>query len=819
MPVEIIGNIEITRFGGGVTDWANANIGDPCTITIPVVVKEYAKDSATNQFIYNYTGGSVAGSYLLYSPVGAFTNFFIGDSIERKTTVDPNIVVSTANIVAKYSNYLIQLDADLTLGGGNDQYSGGDEILNITTQIKAFKYNWNWIENYEAKNYISKIDGSTHLLEAEGLDCTVTSPIDMIFAGSSKAYQTGDCTIQGAGLDTTLIYGQKFTIIHNTRITPLMLSTWVANAKLGISPSMYLNTASPKFIYKIAAYYEESNPNRVISSEFFSTLGNCGFYNENQNTGLTNYFIDDIVYTSSSAVVIDGIELGTNNTTFDITLKNTVDTPFTLNTTELSITFFKVAELDTENKVSTRNMNENYVIDTCNMLTDAADNDGETFGTGFQVFENVSATFVSSSEITISGTINFGADALTVLNEMSVAQYMMYITVRDIANVTVSDDLVNVATPITEFFIDNTDPDMLILDALVFTEHPYTDYTSGELKLNTYIKDEIFASARIFIDKTGRPEEILIKSIVNKVVAYNTVNGHEFTLDSYVQDMQDTLAFPILPDGTQALNLNIARPFNIPDAELYKKFIILQRNTSLDSTNQYCYEVNFPMIMRWEYFLALAGVDSHFYDNTQMFNGYNNNWSRFDADANWKIKYVLQFNMTKDGLPLQYEFGNDIGVKTYDINPSISIETFVNSTSTPLINGSTNLVCGYDDTLVRVTYTFSAPPTPSDYCVYIDIEAHERNGIPDKYSLSSDFDRSTIYNILKSTDASGMVTMSASGNDLIAECLVDKTKITGITKFLISQRIYLLSGSLVARKITEGGDFKITEGSDDKIIE
>ena len=63
----------------------------------------------------------------------------------------------------------------------------------------------------------------------------------MEFQGA-KPYQTGSAIIVMMGLNTTTIYGQKFKIIHYTKVTPLFLTDQYTDLENGINPVYFQNT-------------------------------------------------------------------------------------------------------------------------------------------------------------------------------------------------------------------------------------------------------------------------------------------------------------------------------------------------------------------------------------------------------------------------------------------------------------------------------------------------------------------------------------------------------------------------------------------------
>ena len=93
----------------------------------------------------------------------------------------------------------------------------------------------------------------------------------------------------------------------------------------------------------------------------------------------------------------------------------------------------------------------------------------------------------------------------------------------------------------------------------------------------------------------------------------------------------------------------------------------------------------------------------------------------------------------------------------------------------------------------------------------IGIEVFEEGGISQKSRLSSKWvtDGDTI---LKSSDSSGKVVLSLTGNVVKGVCLIDKNKIdTSKQKFSIMARIYELE-TPTGKNFMDGDDFNFMDG-------
>jgi len=341
------------------TDWLLANVGDDIIIELDISVKTYVLNSTQNQWILNNTDGYLATAGTIWITGGDFSKFEVGDVI-RWSNYTMNLYVGSATIVEKLSDSEIRISNNIV--GWVPNQAGTQDVISIERQIKSLNYQWNFIENNESVNYFSKVDGTEHLATITNLNAAgAGTNKPMTFIGA-KSYQIGSITVDEVALNTSPIYESKFKIKHTTKITPIMLAEQWDDILNETAPDYFFNLNCLKSVFAIEARYDLTNPNDVQSINKDDILGNTGWFNENFNTKLTNYYISDLVFKDNANITIQAPQLLDNNpTSFSFKLKNTTSTPFSNGNTKVVLNFCKAPNDATEYQNNGRDMRHNFV--------------------------------------------------------------------------------------------------------------------------------------------------------------------------------------------------------------------------------------------------------------------------------------------------------------------------------------------------------------------------------------------------------------------------------------------------------------------------
>jgi hypothetical protein len=775
------------------TDWLLANRKDKIVATIDFEVKTVAISSTSNPFIIKNTDGYL-GTHWVTSNNNDFADFRVGDTViiyDRSTAS----VTATTDIIEKLSDNEVRMTLATSPYGLNTETATVN--IYVTTPITAVRFKWNLIENNEPTNYLSRLTGQLQEAIIEEKLANDTSTTTMLLMGG-KEWQNGTVQIKGVSIGSTGEYVSKYQLIH---------TFFVENFDIFNDDfDRYLNGNCLKYIYDITALYEFTNPNRLQQTISDEVLGNVGNYDENFNNRPTNYSISSVVYTDATPQTIDAVELTSGETDFVVTIQNTTDTPFSNNNTKFVLHFGRVPDaIDYTN--TGENIDATFWNDRVVQTVGSAAVNGINFGTATQIFKDVTATFVSTSEITIQGKIALATD---IVNDLPFG-YEFSVAIQKHTLQTADADKVTLLIDRSEFYQNVTDLNMIIFERNGYIIHPNNSDAALNTTPTTFRYDEGVGYCLFYIDRlTRETDDISITSFNCNLKAKNSVSNADFILEQFTFNSQN---LPIV-NGHQFISSSTPRPFKIPNTEI-RKNIVINRRDDLDTATKIYYEMYYPFMIRWEYWVALANVNGAFFNQSEPNNGFNQNWFRYDDLTNWNIFFEFDIKATKNGEPQRYQDSFQVEVKDYLSNPDWINETIKIRKKSDDSDVSPYLLA-YEDCYAHATFESSSLTfaNTDDLVVVFSIEQFEQGGVNGRDRASSR------YAIESSSIFTGSVALSLSGGGTVVEAKVDIdiAKLAALEgDFTIVPRIYYPAP--VMEDYKQFADYEFFEFEDNIIYE
>lgn len=766
-------------------NWALANVGEQIVIEHDISIKEYALSSTNNPWVFNNDDGYIVTAGQPWITGGDFSKFNVGNTI--------NYFISgtsyyTLTIVEKLSNTEIRVGSNPA--GWAPNTAGTTNIISLATPVTALSYKWNFIENDEATNYYSKVDGSIQIATINGLNpAGAGTNKPMAFLGTLP-YQLGSIVVDEVSLVLTPVYSSNFKIRHTTRITPVMLAEQWDDIQADIKPSYFFNLACLKSVFFFEARYNLSDPNNIQTLESDTTLGNTGWFNENFNTGLTNYYSENLVYTNSvSGIVSPKAELSLNESLFSFDVRNTIDNPFVAGSTKLVLNFCKAPNDATEYQLNGRDLKHNFVWESALLTvqtTPTAINGDNYSDLKIRSLSNLKATFVRSSKITITGKLDFDQLGIDIFNESNEPRYMFWVSIQDHTKVGAVADRTNLLIDKAPFFFKSDFPNLITFNSSLLN-HYTSDLANQVSTQNTFSEDELVA----FSVATITPDPLVASVVLNKatfrIVAQNLINPLiKFTLES------KTLQLPNdnIVSGYQYFDIKIPKNIRIPSTEI-RKNIIAKRSTGLT------YNLLYPYLNRWEYWEKLLNVNPYFFNTLLPNNGFNHDWVKYDVVSNWLLRFEVEISARVNNVPATYIDSYGYYTKNRNlVSSSISatIKTYDSVTLTQLVDSvPKNYILGYKNTLVKAEFISTGFTLDlRELVAVIGIEIFEEGGVTGKRRMSSLYPSdSDTWFIPLPGETKTKLTTSNGFHTATAECLVDFTKLNlGKAKYKLTCRLY-----------------------------
>lgn len=407
------------EFNNVVTNWLKHLKGEKIYFTIEFCVETFVKifeNTETSNKLEYAPNSFVTLDYIKTENANTFKEFYVGDTIEI-TDVDQSANDGEYVILEKVSNAVLRLDAVVTAG------ISSNAVIKVIDAVDKVKMRFNFIENSEAPNFNSKVDGNIQEIEASGIAEGATGPsVEFVFNGS-KSWQLGAAQITPEGLNDDGY--PKFIITGNFTLLPFITFDQWDNLQDDIPPDYFYDFNCLKLIYRIEASYVGRSP--YINQAFQDSLteGDSGTYGEQFNNTPTNFVLESIVLKDVAAEEIDVLEATTEEQSFEAVITNTIDEPFD-EFTKFLVQFYISPETLEEYKNNGQNVGYNFRHDRALQKVDEAAINGEQYGVANrQVLFEIEGVLDSSSQITVTGKIKMDADLVLYLKSLPTPRYVL----------------------------------------------------------------------------------------------------------------------------------------------------------------------------------------------------------------------------------------------------------------------------------------------------------------------------------------------------------------------------------------------------------
>lgn len=344
-----------------------------------------------------------------------------------------------------------------------------------------------------------------------------------------------------------------------------------------------------------------------------------------------------------------------------------------------------------------------------------------------------------------------------------------------------------------DFFIDLAPTNLITEDEQTYIEQRFEDPSDGIDNVKSFPEDAITAYSRIKFDLAETEYDVSIKKIRCGVRAKNTATQEEFDLDEQIADFAGTEVI----NDLEYIDLEQKRVFKQCSAveDNTDKFRV-SRDIGADAGDERYYDVYFPYMNRWEYWIAKTGVNADFFDTGEENNGQNEQWFRYGDLANWDLFTFVEVTVEVNGVEQDpYVFENEFEIQDYQSGvdwTDENIETF-DEDDNQLINGGDEYILGYADTKVKATFTWDgagAPPADeTEVAMVFRLDTFENGGIIASTYITS-WRAVGGLSQWKGTNSSGMIIITDEGAGVFSGvALIDYTKLSSFYKYSITARM------------------------------
>ena len=476
-------------------------------------------------------------------------------------------------------------------------------------------------------------------------------------------------TSPGAATITRAAVLNRFCVEHSFDITPLYLDADQTDFLQDVAPDYFFNTSCLRYVFKLDMLYNLNDPNRLHTtneSEFL--IGNTGWFNENYN-GDNNYYVmaaPTFVINGNASTNADHLQV----TDFSIVITNPTNTPFSNNNTQFVVGHFWLPEDAADYKNTLTDFETNFMFDRLLSTVGSAAVNGDNWGTGTQVLRGVTGTFTNSGSITIAGKLDLASALKTRITAATNKRYVIYVAVQNHTLDTEQADLVALKyTGALEYEPNYSNP-LVGGNTIDFIEQYHADFSGLNAKptAGNFIEDDVIARSQFFVDIAN---DALIDNINVVIYASHATYG-TFELER----RNISFAGATIVSGVQEILIETNRGF-AQDEEYKGNEVRLLRNSGADVGTQKYYLLYYGFKLRWEYFRQLTGVSTQFFDTTEGFNGFNQNWQRYWATSGWTIYYANELVITENGFANTIDTEAVVTIENYEAGTDWSTDDIV----------------------------------------------------------------------------------------------------------------------------------------------
>jgi hypothetical protein len=308
-------------------------------------------------------------------------------------------------------------------------------------------------------------------------------------------------------------------------------------------------------------------------------------------------------------------------------------------------------------------------------------------------------------------------------------------------------------------------------------------------EIDTFKEDDILWKVDFLLEKGANVQSLTVQTEVNNLYALE-------------RKIVLTDGYPTLPDGTIEIDYTAFRSYSMPNQIQNRRKITIKRNTALDTSTKAGYTLEYGLLSRWEYWISNDfDTTNLFFDSSLPNNGQSNDWILY---APLNVALYIEI----DGL--SYYVRGDVLINDYDSSATVTSvhNLYLENGTTPagaLLDGNTHVI--------EAVHTLSSGTWDvSNAWGWITIENKEGQ----KYArISTKWDWSTIDKPFRplSGETGAQLTFPAP-NIAVVKAFIVTDELDGFGQFDITSRIEGFAVNPPCAKLKEDGTYKVKEDTE-----
>ena len=761
----------------GTIDYLKGNIFQKITMTAQIRIETWISPTTDDPILFGDPTFKTDDWVTDPTGAGRFADFNVDDSIVLNG-VSGGFTWSTATIQEKIDDNTIRLNQTTS-----PPISANDGRIELDQQPEGATFDYGLIENTEAVNFLSKVDGS--LMRYEHGSSPMPTTFTSMNAVGKLDWQLGlitldDCQIKETTSGDDLTNNRYIFQIQQTfLIHPFFRHNQILDLLIPKAPKYFLQSKALRHVFRFRAFRELQDPNVYQELLFDDKIGNTGWFDEEYNGGDAEYEVTNLAYSNSLGLTRDD----TVTVTFDV--ENTADNT-NGNAAYVCVNVIMLPEDETDYNNLNIYQYKNYAFDRAFATTGGGAVQGINNGTNNEIIKDLTVTS-GSGLVAVEFDIDFGSDVKSKIDSLTNKRYL--IAAYAVASGMTAEDANYVTMLVDTKEIQVNIPNATVTVTNDFYKHDENTYTgAGAGAIDMSVEEEIVGDSLILLDRAAPFDDIQIENVSVQIIA--TDGTEEAILQEQVFDLSQAPEI----SGVRFVNDVFSNSLNVASNEI-RKTVSFTRETSEDTGTQVAYRVRYPFLIRWEYWenLLIGTLPADFLDTAEANNGYNHEWLRLDGLSGWSIIYRVKTEVLSLNTLKTIESDTTLTLHDYDDgggNWDNGVITCLDGATTLDISGTPYIMdaSAGRNTTIHVEFDWigvGAMPAAADVFVVFRIIPKENGTYIANDSLSSNWNRDSVSFL---TSASGLVSVSQKTATVMqADCEVDYTKLpAGVTDFTIS---------------------------------
>lgn len=768
-----------TTFASNTSDFAThlkGSIGERLKAVYKVKTSLITVASQQNQFTIVNPGNAIErvnGSWIQEGYQPGMTMYLINDWAGGSGASIDTGFGSSGNVITVVTDKVLYFTTPV-LSSHRRTYT--DDAFLVTDKFTGLYFNYGLIENNAAVSFQSPFSSDIQGFYFGGIDTTTPTTHTMTaLSGGTKSWLSGDATVKYlASTDDysiTLSNVHEYEITLSFVITPTFIERFLTNYENGTRPEELAGGNSLKIVTGFEFRTVISNPNTSVIGEDSYLLGSVAWINENYN-GLNNiYSISNVAYLDATTLdSVEGLQSGRKTRVTG----SIIGSGFTNTYKAGAYIWYSPSSTQYESNYNT--FQEVFMWDSLISTMSG----GTIVDTGTERIKRFELTYVSATRIDFKIDIELSDTEQTIVED-SLNSYFVGIQIGN-TNATDTSNKVILQVDYAPFIVNDDVEGLVRFENEAIYPHNLLVSSGGYSDYKGWKQDGIVVKFDLYLNKFLNAK---LKALRFKTIAYNTVSGDSFDINSFTFPLTDMIE----QNNVQYIDVSTSRNFKLGSTDQFNDVEL----TSYDVVgNEQKISAQVGVKLDWQSWVKLIGASVDFYDTALVNKGLQTDASRYTL-GDWVVKFAVECDakqLTED-ITTYRHLSTALSVYDWDLEDddpaewSVLIETFD-------LDGNNlgGAILKNKDTKVKCTWTPLSGSTAgfnNRWAVHRieKVNAIGQNEIDELSSIWTP----RLNNILKPVAGETLLKITDLSTEIETECLIDYTRLAGNASYNLSARL------------------------------